>query len=72
MVMDMLRTKKEQVKRGNLFTTARTIRKLSEEEIKEKIEKKAYELFEQRGCGHGNELGDWLEAERIVMAELGN
>ncbi|MBI4004057.1 MAG: DUF2934 domain-containing protein [Candidatus Omnitrophica bacterium] len=26
----------------------------------------AYELFERRGCVHGHDLEDWLEAERIV------
>ncbi len=27
----------------------------------------AYELFESRGCVHGCDLDDWLEAERIVL-----
>lgn len=35
-------------------------------EAREKIEKKAYELCEQRGCAHGRDWDDWLEAERIV------
>jgi hypothetical protein len=28
----------------------------------------AYELFESRGCIHGCDLDDWLNAERIVLA----
>jgi len=27
----------------------------------------AYELFETRGCVHGHDLDDWLDAERIVL-----
>jgi uncharacterized protein involved in type VI secretion and phage assembly len=35
--------------------------------IHDEIAKVAYELYEKRGRAHGNELEDWLEAERIVM-----
>jgi hypothetical protein len=28
----------------------------------------AYELFEERGCIHGCDLDDWLNAERMVLA----
>ena len=70
MVMDMLRAKKAPVKRNNFFSATSSFKKLSPEEVREKIEKKAYELYEQRGCTPGNELGDWFEAERIVLAEL--
>ena len=31
---------------------------------------KAYELYECRGCGHGRDLEDWLEAERLIVAEI--
>ena len=33
----------------------------------EQIRKKAYELFEKRGCQPGHELEDWIEAERLVF-----
>jgi hypothetical protein len=36
--------------------------------LHEEIAKVAYELFESRGCVHGWDLDDWLEAERIVLA----
>jgi DUF2934 family protein len=39
------------------------------EAINKKISELAYELFLKRGSSHGNDLGDWLEAERIVNAE---
>jgi len=30
---------------------------------KEQIAQRAYELWEQRGCLHGNDWCDWFEAE---------
>ena len=38
-------------------------------ELLEKVQKKAFELYEKRGCSHGNDISDWLEAERIVLAK---
>ena len=40
------------------------------EAFDERIARKAYELYEQRGRQHGHELEDWLEAERIILAEM--
>ncbi len=34
------------------------------------VEKKAYELFEQRGCQGGNDWDDWFKAEAIVEEEM--
>ena len=31
------------------------------------IEKRAYELYGERGYRHGYELDDWLEAEREIL-----
>lgn len=28
------------------------------------IARRAYELYEQRGCAHGHDIDDWLLAER--------
>lgn len=36
----------------------------------ERISRKAYELWEQRGRQDGNALQDWLDAEEIVMEEI--
>ncbi|HEY7534222.1 MAG TPA: DUF2934 domain-containing protein [Nitrospiraceae bacterium] len=36
----------------------------------ERISRKAYELWEARGCREGNDLEDWLDAETIVMEEI--
>ena len=68
MVMDMLKSKRSTGKR-NVFSSLST-KKFNAEEIQQKIEKKAYELFEQRGASHGSDLEDWLEAERIILAEI--
>lgn len=37
---------------------------------REKISRKAYEIYEQRGMNGGRELDDWLEAERQFFAEV--
>jgi hypothetical protein len=36
----------------------------------ERIARKAYELWEQRGRQEGNDLRDWLDAEEAVMEEI--
>jgi len=36
----------------------------------ERVSRKAYELWEQRGRQDGHALRDWLEAEGIVMGEV--
>jgi hypothetical protein len=35
----------------------------------ERISKKAFELWQERGCREGQALRDWLDAETIVMEE---
>jgi hypothetical protein len=37
------------------------------EDLRRKIEKKAYELYEGRGCITGRDLEDWLEAEQMII-----
>lgn len=37
--------------------------------LHEEIAVVAYELYETRGCVHGYDLDDWLEAEEIVLAK---
>lgn len=36
----------------------------------ERVERKAYELYEKRGRQHGRDFDDWLEAEKIVEKEM--
>jgi hypothetical protein len=40
------------------------------EHDRERIARKAYELFEQRGGAAGHEVDDWLEAERLISEEM--
>ena len=40
------------------------------DEVRERIAKKSYELYEQRGRQAGRELEDWLEAEELVRKEM--
>ena len=37
---------------------------LQQKATREKIEKRAYQLFEERGCRDGHALEDWMDAER--------
>jgi len=37
--------------------------------LHDKIAQMAYELYEKSGKVEGRDLGNWLEAERIVMAQ---
>ena len=36
------------------------------EPTQEEIARLAYELWEARGCGHGRDQEDWLEAEQLL------
>lgn len=40
--------------------------KMSENDIREL----AYAFFKARGCVHGNDLGDWLQAERTIEKKV--
>lgn len=46
-------------------------KRVSREEFMQLVQKKAYEIYEKRGCKSGNDLEDWLNAERLVKEELG-
>lgn len=39
------------------------------ENMAREIERKAFELYQKRGAKPGNELGDWLEAEKMVKQQ---
>ncbi len=46
--------------------------KLSVAEIEERIRNRAYDLYQQRGCGDGHALDDWLEAKAEVIGVVSN
>ena len=39
------------------------------EEIRRRIEKLAYELYQRRGRQDGHDRQDWLEAERLTLSQ---
>jgi hypothetical protein len=39
--------------------------------IQEQITIRAYELWQQAGCSHGNDKSHWLQAEREVLRREG-
>ena len=48
--------------------TAEDKKKASSVDLESEIRRRAYELYEQRGCLEGYEKEDWLVAEREVLA----
>ena len=40
--------------------------------LEKEVQMRAYELYEQRGKGHGLALHDWLVAEAEVLARVPN
>ncbi len=36
----------------------------------ERIAQRAYEKWLKRGCGHGHDMQDWMEAEAELRAEM--
>ena len=41
--------------------------KVSQVELEERIQNRAYDLYLQRGCVNGHALDDWLEAKAEVL-----
>ena len=42
---------------------------LTDDEIREKVALRAYEIYEDRGGQHGRDIDDWLQAETEVLSE---
>lgn len=42
----------------------------NEQVLRQRVKEKAYELYRCRGCRHGRDLDDWLEAEQLVLNEI--
>lgn len=43
---------------------------LDDDQVQELIRLKAYEIYLERGYQHGNDVDDWLTAEKIVFQSL--
>jgi hypothetical protein len=46
-------------------------KKISDEEFNQRVQSRAYDVYLQNGCIPGRDQENWLEAERLVKAELG-
>ena len=46
-----------------------TVCRSATDDTRARIEKLAYELYQQRGCRDGHDHEDWLEAERLALAQ---
>ncbi len=56
---------------GKLTSSTKASQKsLSQGQLKEIIQRRAYELYEKRGRSPCNELADWFEAESQVKKEF--
>jgi hypothetical protein len=53
----------------NLSPEPESMKKYSDE-VRERIAKKAYELYEQRGRQAKRDVEDWLKAEELVRKEM--
>ena len=43
---------------------------IPQDQLTDMIRKKAYELYEKRGKKSGQDMNNWLEAERIVKQKI--
>lgn len=68
----MMSTSKTNVRRGfsKPARIAATRPKSLPDSMQEQIARKAYELWELRGRGHGYAVQDWLDAEELLMDEI--
>jgi len=65
------KTAKKTTKKEAAKTTKKAVQPLNLAEYLDRVRIRAYEIFQSRGSSHGNDLGDWLEAEREIKKEYG-
>jgi exoribonuclease II len=59
----------QRVEKLNLSPEPESMQKYSDE-VRERIAKQAYELYEQRGREAERDVEDWLKAEELVRKEM--
>jgi len=67
--------KKTSSKKGRTSTARKNDADIQQEELSEMglfpaIQKKAYDLYLQRGCTHGDDQLDWYHAEKTVRKQM--
>ena len=55
--------------RNNWVITVESRNEQHQEIIQSTVARRAYQLFEQRGCLHGSDLGDWITAEKELLCD---
>ncbi len=64
----MKRTTIQSATSKNRFETPLAQPVFSKEDFNQKVAQKAHELFVARGCAHGYDVEDWIQAEQIVKS----
>lgn len=54
---------------SKINTSATAKSSITKEQLLKEIEKKAYDIFIKRNGRHGNDMQDWLEAEKLVKKQ---
>jgi hypothetical protein len=63
--------KKGTKKKEEIFAEQPTAPIVNDHGLHQAIAEKAYALYQEGGRRHGQDLADWLEAERLVLSEKG-
>ena len=54
---------------NNWVITVESSREQHQEIIRSTVARRAYEMFERRGCEHGFDLDDWVAAEKELLRD---
>ena len=55
---------------SNNKTFSNSSMSIPQDQLTDMIRKKAYELYEKRGKKSGQDMNNWLEAERIIKQKI--
>ncbi len=70
-VMGKLRDKSSRKKKEAVSKKSKSgFSQISPDVVRSLVEKRAYSFYEKRGCTPGNDLKDWYEAEKSIIAGL--
>jgi hypothetical protein len=63
------KNKSEKKKKDPAVSQESRVRNINPEDLCCQIKHKAYELYENRGSGHGHDREDWFSAEQIIKKQ---
>ena len=55
---------------SNNKTSSNSSTSIPQDQLTDMIRKKAYELYEKRGKKSGQDMNNWLEAERLIKQKI--